>query len=290
MVPTVQSGQGNDIQSPGFHRTITSFCSGLRRWRHAQRAAARFALQGQWLSHDDPVYARRRRNHPAARRSRRRSVHGCPGHGHERRTTDKGWSWRRRFRRTTRHVRRSRRKTGECCPSTRGTPTTHNLSRASTSRPRCERLSYGVSGRSIRIRNAPGTQVGCRSHNSQERDTARRHPKRRALPKGTVGQAGRTRQFRHPHQFRKRCREPHHAGRVSLAYAIDRRMGRGARAACRRRDAVHHRPADSRDRTGAARRDRAGKGRIARRAASQACANRLRAPIAKRRTPTRGRL
>ena len=90
LVPAVQSGQGDDLQSPGFRRPLAVLRSGLSRWRHPERAETRRALQGQRLSDDDPVQARRDRDHAPAGRGRRRSVHARAGAGNERGATGKG--------------------------------------------------------------------------------------------------------------------------------------------------------------------------------------------------------
>ena len=86
----MQPGQGDDLQSPGFHRALAPFRSGVHRRRRAERAEGRRALQGQRLSDDGAVHAGRRRDHAPARRGRCRPVHARPGDGHERRAAGEG--------------------------------------------------------------------------------------------------------------------------------------------------------------------------------------------------------
>ena len=60
------------------------------------------AVQGQRLSDDGPVHARRCRDHAPARRGRRRAIHACSRDGHEQRAAGEGHARRgacRRFRR-----------------------------------------------------------------------------------------------------------------------------------------------------------------------------------------------
>ena len=152
--PPCQSGQSHDFQSPGFWRSLAVFCSRVSRRRYEERAKTRCALQGQWLSDDDPVQAGRDRDHPVARRGGRRPVHARAGVGNERRTTGEGHA--RRSARPCARRTFDRPKNGGCLPTIRGIPTSSRWCRRTRCRQRCSDWRRRV--RRTNARRPPGSR------------------------------------------------------------------------------------------------------------------------------------
>ena len=183
----------------------------------------------------------------------------------------------------------SRRTTGACCRSTRGTPTTRSWSRKTTSRHACE-TGAGVSRRPGRLRDAAGTEgAGCCRRRRRMRNRATTRPGvallRRALTEPETSRANFDILTNYASDLASYVTLPKSPERAQLLADWDAALSRWIAlpnlSTADRLTAVTAQVQLARARASA-------RTRCPRRC-WRACASRSRAPIAKRRSRTRGR-